>query len=194
VLIGVPKKNGKPELAAALGLFFLLADGEPAPLVVCAAASEEQAYLGFEAAKTMCSLSPYLAAVTERFQKEILVPSIPGAKLKRVAAAAGTNDGQNIPAVICDELHEWTGDKGEKVWTVLTNATGARQQPLVLQITTAGYDLEGRSAASSTVTGAASGTASSPTRPSTSTGSRHRRSGTTGTPRCGSWPTRHTAS
>jgi phage terminase large subunit-like protein len=91
----------------------------------------------------MCSLSPHLAAVTERFQKEILVPSIPGAKLKRVAAAAGTNDGQNIHAVICDELHEWTGDKGEKVWTVLTNATGARQQPLVLQITTAGYDLEG---------------------------------------------------
>jgi phage terminase large subunit-like protein len=139
----VPKKNGKTELAAALALYFLLADGEPAPLVVCAAASEEQADLVFEAAKTMCALSPYLAAVTERFQKEILVPSIPGAKLKRVAAAAGTNDGQNIHVVICDELHEWQGDKGEKVWTVLTNATGARQQPLVLQITTAGYDLEG---------------------------------------------------
>ena len=60
-----------------------------------------------------------------------------------VAAAAGTNDGQNIHAVICDELHEWQGDKGEKVWTVLTNSTGARQQPMVLQITTAGYDLEG---------------------------------------------------
>jgi phage terminase large subunit-like protein len=142
-LIGVPKKNGKTELAAALGLYFLLADGEPAPLVVCAAASEEQADLVFEAAKTMGTLSPYLAAVTERYQREILVPSIPGAKLKRVAAAAGTNDGQNIHAVLCDELHEWAGDKGEKVWNVLTNATGARSQPMVLQITTAGYDLEG---------------------------------------------------
>jgi phage terminase large subunit-like protein len=142
-LIGVPKKNGKTELAAALGLYFLLADGEPAPLVVCAAASEEQADLVFEAAKTMCTLSPPLSAVTERYQREILVPSIPGAKLKRVAAAAGTNDGQHIHAVICDELHEWAGEKGEKVWNVLTNATGAREQPMVLQITTAGYDLEG---------------------------------------------------
>jgi phage terminase large subunit-like protein len=142
-LIGVPKKNGKTELAAALGLYFLLADGEPAPLVVCAAASEDQADLVFDAAKTMCSLSPYLAAVTERFQREILVPSMPGAKLRRVAAAAGTNDGQNIHAVICDELHEWAGDRGENVWNVLTNATGARTQPMVLQITTAGYDREG---------------------------------------------------
>jgi len=39
-------------------------------------------------------------------------------------------------------LHEWIGAKGENVWTVLTNSTGARRQPLVLQITTAGYDTD----------------------------------------------------
>lgn len=142
-LIGVPKKNGKTELAAAIALYLLIADGEPAPLVVCAASSEEQANLVFGAAKTMCMESPTLSAITECFEGEILVPSIPGAKLRRVAAAAGTNDGQNISAVICDELHEWQGTKGEAVWNVLTNGTGARRQPLILQITTAGYDLEG---------------------------------------------------
>ena len=142
-LIGVPKKSGKTELAAALGLYALIGDDEPSPLVVCAAASEEQADLTFGAAKTMCQLSPALAQITECYDKEILVPSIPGARLKRVAAAAGTNDGQNIHWVICDELHEWVPPKGDKVWNVLTNATGARRQPMVLQITTAGYDLEG---------------------------------------------------
>jgi phage terminase large subunit-like protein len=142
-LIGLPKKNGKTELAAALGLYFLIGDGEPSPLVVCAAASEEQADLVYNAAKTMCEMSEPLSQITECYDKEILVPSIPGAKLLRVAAAAGTNDGKNIHAVICDELHEWVPPKGDKVWNVLTNGTGARRQPMVLQVTTAGYDIDG---------------------------------------------------
>lgn len=146
-LWGVPKKNGKTEIAAALGLYFLIGSGEPSPLVVCAAASDEQADLVFGAAKRMCELSPTLSQITECWEKEITVPSIVGAVLKRVAAVAGTNDGQNIYVVICDELHEWpgapddtVGRKGRDCWNVLTNGTGARRQPLVLQITTAGYD------------------------------------------------------
>ena len=139
-LWGVPKKQGKTETAAALGLWFLIGDGEPSPLVVCAAASDDQADLVFGAAKTMCERSPTLSAITEGYDREILVPSIPGARLRRVAATAGTNDGQNISAVICDELHEWLGEKGRSVWNVLTNGTGARRQPMVLQITTAGWD------------------------------------------------------
>lgn len=143
----MPKKNGKTELAAALALYFLIGDGEPSPLVVCAASSEEQADLVFGAAKKMCELSPTLSQTTTRFDAQIIVPSIPGAVLKRTAAAAGANDGQNIFVVICDELHEWQGAatdtrgrKGRDCWTVLTNGTGARRQPLVLQITTAGFD------------------------------------------------------
>lgn len=139
-LAGVAKNQGKTELAAAVGLFMLIGDGEPSPLVVCAAASDDQADLVFGAARTMCERSPTLSLITECFDKEILVPSIPGARLRRVAAVAGTNDGQNISCVICDELHEWAGERGRAVWTVLTNATGARRQPLVLQITTAGFD------------------------------------------------------
>jgi phage terminase large subunit-like protein len=141
-LLGVPKKNGKTELAAALALYLLIGDGEPSPLVVCAAASDGQADLVFDAAKTMCERSPTLNLITERYEREILVPSIPGARLRRVSAAAGTNEGLNCHAVICDELHEWVGDKGRGVWNVLTNSTGARRQPLVFQITTAGFDTE----------------------------------------------------
>jgi phage terminase large subunit-like protein len=142
-LIGLPKKNGKTELAAALALYFLIADGEPAPFIPVAAASEGQADLVFGAAKKMCELSPTLSSLTEVYESEILVPSIPGASLKRVAAAAGTNDGPNVFVVIADELHEWTGTKGKNVWNVLTNGTGAREQPMVIQITTAGFDLDG---------------------------------------------------
>lgn len=142
-LIGVPKKSGKSSLAAALALYMLLGDGEPSPLVVCAAASDEQADLVFAAAKTMCEMSPTLRAVTECFDKEILVPSLTGAKLRRVSASGGTQDGLNIHAVIIDEFHEFEPGKKQKTWEVLTNGTGARRQPLVIQITTAGSDLEG---------------------------------------------------
>lgn len=138
-LLGVPKKNGKTELIAALGLYFLLGDGEPAPLIVCAAASDEQADLVFAACKTMCKLSPTLRLATQPFEDEILSPSN-GGKLKRVAAAAGTNDGPNIYVALLDELHEWQGAKGRQIWNVLTQGGGVRRQPLVVQITTAGFD------------------------------------------------------
>lgn len=139
-LIGIAKKNGKTELAAALGLFFLIGSGEPSPRVVVAASSDKQADLVFGAAATMCRMSPTLSRITEVYGDEIRVPSIPGARLERVAAASGTNDGLNIYVVIIDEFHEWTGKKGRDVWNILTNGTAARREPMVLHITTAGSD------------------------------------------------------
>lgn len=142
--ISVPKKNGKTELMAALALWFLCASGEPSPLVACAAGSDDQADLIFGAAKTMAEESPKLRQICETFDGEIQVPSIPGAKLVRVAASArkfGSNlDGKNIFVVVCDELHVWEGDRGEIVWGTLTRGTVARREPMVIQITTAGFD------------------------------------------------------
>lgn len=140
--ISVPKKQGKTELAAALALYLLIGDGEPSPLIACAAAADKQADLVFGAAKKMCEMSPTLKAITLRFDSEIQVPSIPGAVLRRVAASGGMNDGPSWSGMVLDELHEWQGDKGERTWEVLTNGVGARQQPLIIQITTAGYDLD----------------------------------------------------
>lgn len=140
VFLGVPKKNGKTEIGAALGLFLLIGDGEPSPLVTCAASSDGQADLVFGAASTMCEMSEPLKQITEVYEKEILVPSLPGAKMNRVASRAGTNDGVNLHALIADELHEWTGPRGMDLFTVLTNGIIARDQPMVLMLSTAGYD------------------------------------------------------
>ena len=141
-LIGMPKKNGKTELSAALALYFLIADREPAPLIQCAAASDDQADLVFGAAKQMCELSPTLRAITERYRSSILVPDRPGAELQRISAKAGTKDGPSVHVAILDELHEWQPGRGEDLWNVITNGTGAREEPMIVQITTAGYDQE----------------------------------------------------
>lgn len=144
--ISVPKKNGKTELMAALALWFLCASGEPSPLVACAAGSDDQADLIFGAAKVMVEESKTLRHICETFEGEIQVPSIPGAKLVRIAASArkfGSNlDGKNVFVVICDELHVWEGDRGEIVWGTLTRGTVARREPMVIQITTAGFNRE----------------------------------------------------
>lgn len=142
-LIGVPKKNGKTELVAALALYFLIADGEPSPWIACAAAADEQADLVFGAAAKMCEFSPTLKPITEVFESEILCPDVPGGKIVRLASAAGTKDGPSWYVVICDELHEWVENKHERMWEILTNGVGAREQPMIIQITTAGHDLEG---------------------------------------------------
>lgn len=151
-LIGVAKKNGKTELCAALALFFAFGpsgpDGEPEPsaIVVCAAGNDDQADLIFGAARTMVQLSATLRQILEVFESEILCPSLPGSKIVRVAAAAkktsSTLDGKNIYVVICDELHCWEGNGARIVWDTLTNGTATRRQPMVIQITTAGFDKE----------------------------------------------------
>jgi phage terminase large subunit-like protein len=141
-LVGTPKKNGKSELSAALALYFLLADGEKDPLVIIGAGSEEQAGLVYGAARKMAELSPTLSQITDRYDKEIISRLATGGKIRRVAAAVGTNDGLNVSAAILDELHEWQGVKGRSVFNVLTNGTISRRQPMVIGITTAGYDRE----------------------------------------------------
>jgi phage terminase large subunit-like protein len=144
--VSVPKKNGKTELMAALALWFLVASGEPVPLIVCAAGSDEQADELFGAVSRMVEASPTLSAVCQCYEAEVVCPSVPGGKIARVSAATkrhgSTLDGKNVFVVIADELHVWEGDRGRLVWGTLTRGTVVREEPMVLQITTAGFDRE----------------------------------------------------
>jgi phage terminase large subunit-like protein len=137
-LLGLPSGNGKSELAAAIAAYELASDSRVSPIVAVAAASWEQADHVFGALKTMCRVSKTLSQVTEVFDTEILLRGMPG-RAYRVAAVAGTNEGQRPTVVIGDELHEWLGQR-ERVWAVLTKSLAKRQDTLALGITTAGWD------------------------------------------------------
>lgn len=147
-LLGIPKKNGKTEFAAWLSLYFLMADGERTPWVGIGASAEHQADLAFSAARRCVEwsndpehgLAPLMKGGI--FDKHLEAPWIAGSKLVRLTGATGSNDGPSWSALILDELHEWTGDRGRKAHTILTNGIGAREQPMILQITTAGFDKE----------------------------------------------------
>jgi phage terminase large subunit-like protein len=141
-LVGIPKKNGKTELGAGVGVYLAVDDEEPSAKVVCAAASDDQANLLYTAASKICNWSPTLEPYSEVKNKHIEFDTgdIAPGELRRVAAVAGANDGKNNSGVLIDELHEWIAPKSRAVFTVLTQGGGARRQPINIMITTAGSD------------------------------------------------------
>lgn len=139
-LKGMPKGNGKTEIAAAIGCVELgLKPFNPVPDIPVGAASFEQADLLFGTMGIMVSEGP-LSDFFDVFDTEIMPKEGPG-RAYRVAAAAGTNDGGRPTCFLADEVHEWT-DRKERVHLVLSNGLSKRQNGLELNISTAGSDLE----------------------------------------------------
>ncbi len=134
----MPRKNGKTELAAALAIDGLLFDGEQGGEIYSAAADKDQAGLVFNVAAQMIRNDPQLSAACEILdsQKRI-VHRKSGSFYRAISAEAYSKHGFNASRVIYDELH---AAPNRELWDVLTSSTGARAQPLVMAISTAGYD------------------------------------------------------
>lgn len=137
-LLMLPRKNGKSELAAALAIYFLLFDGEIGAEVYSAAADKDQAALVFNVAAQMIRNDPELLAECEIIdsQKRI-VHRKSGSFYRAISAEAYSKHGFNASVVIYDELH---AAPNRELWDVLSTSQGARAQPLMIAITTAGYD------------------------------------------------------
>ena len=137
-LLMLPRKNGKTELCAALAIDGLLFDGEIGAEVYSAAADKDQAALCFNVAAQMIRNDDELAAACEIIdsQKRI-VHRKSGSVYRAISAEAYSKHGFNASRVIYDELH---AAPTRDLWDVLATSTGARAQPLVIAISTAGYD------------------------------------------------------
>lgn len=136
VYIEVPRKNGKSTLAAGLALFLLFADSEPGAEVYSAASDRDQAAIVFEQAKAMVLTHEELTGASEIYRRSIVYTKA-GRSYKVLSADAPTKHGLNAHGIIFDELH---AQPNRDLWDVLTTSTGARRQPLVVAITTAGWD------------------------------------------------------
>jgi len=132
----VARKNGKSTLAAMIGLYLTIADGEPVAEVYSAATKLDQANIVHQEAIRMVKSSPGLRRYVRVLRNNIHVPHT-GSKYEPLAADADSLDGLNPHAAIIDELH---AHKNRRVYDVLETATGSRTQPLLFSITTAGYD------------------------------------------------------
>ena len=137
-LLMLPRKNGKSEIAAALAVYFLMFDGEIGAEVYSAAADKDQAALVFNVAAEMIRNDPELVSQCEIIdsQKRI-VHRASGSFYRAISAEAYSKHGFNASVVIYDELH---AAPNRELWDVLSTSQGARSQPLMIAITTAGYD------------------------------------------------------
>ena len=137
--IEIPKKNGKSELAAAVALYLLYADGEASPEVYGAAADRQQASIVFDVAHQMIKMTPALMKRSKIMAatKRIVFPGNNGF-YQVLSAEVGTKHGLNVSGLVLDEVHV---QPNRKLYDVLTKGSGdAREQPLYFLITTAGND------------------------------------------------------
>lgn len=143
--VEVPRKNGKSTLLAGVGLYFLGPDGEPGAKVYSAAASTHQARIVFDAARVMAlsgraegmGLDELLGLHVEEHK---IKTADPAAVFQPIASQTKSKDGKNPHCAIVDELHE---HEKRDVWDSMASALGAREQPLLIAITTAGYNTGG---------------------------------------------------
>jgi len=137
----VARKNGKSTESAGVGLYMLDADGEPGAEVYSAATKRDQAKIVWGEAARMVRKSQALAKRVRVFQgKGNMNVEETASKFEPLGADEDTLDGLNVHCAIIDELH---AHKTRAVWDVLETATGARRQPLIWAITSAGFDQTG---------------------------------------------------
>lgn len=133
-LFMVSRKNGKSLIAAAIGLYMMIADHEPGAAVYTCATKKAQAALCFEECKNMVSQSPELRQMIKK-RKSDLYCAQSLSVLKPLGRDNGTLDGLNASCVIIDELH---AIRDISLYQVMKQSQSSRRQPLLLFCTTAG--------------------------------------------------------
>lgn len=157
----IPKKNGKSELAAALGLYHLFADGELNAEVYICAADKDNASIVFNAAVFMVQTAPWTAKMVARgelkireSQKMIVYRQrvrtenggfkwVTVGVMRVLSAEAFSKHGYKPSCVIFDELH---AQPNRELWDIMTGQAGdSRSQPVWIVLTTAGDDPDRKS-------------------------------------------------
>lgn len=132
----VPRKNGKTTKAAGVGLYLFDADSEPGAEIYTAATKRDQARIAHAEATRMVKASPFLRRRIGVY-KDNLNNETTASKFEPLGRDADSLDGLNVHGAIIDEVH---AHKTRDLWDVIETATGARRQPLLFAITTAGFD------------------------------------------------------
>lgn len=128
------RKNGKSALLSAISLYMLIADGEGGAEVYSIASKKDQANILFDEAHNMVQQSPYLSKHIRK-RKSDLYFSRTMSKFQALGKNSDSLDGLNGHAIIIDELHSI---KDRNLYEVMKQSMSARQEPLLIMISTAG--------------------------------------------------------
>ena len=142
VFIVIGRKNGKTLFASAVIAYIAYLDGEYGAKVFCLAPKLEQASIVYDNFYQMLRKEPELEEISKKRRSDIYIEET-NTSIKPLAFNAKKSDGFNPQLVVCDEVASWRGDAGLKQYEVMKSALGARRQPMILSISTAGYENDG---------------------------------------------------
>ena len=142
IVLEIARKNGKTLIAAAIAAYMMYLDGEYGARIYFVAPKLDQARLCFNAFMQMIMKEPELSDLAKKRRTDIYVASS-NSSAQPLAFSYQKSDGLNPSLTVCDEIASWPGDPGLKQYEVLKSALGARRQPMLLSISTAGYVNDG---------------------------------------------------
>lgn len=134
LLLIVARKNGKSTLSAAIGVYLLIADGEPGPEIYSAATKRDQAKIIWSESVNMIRHSPALNKRCKCLVSKIRC-NFNGGSFAPLASDTNNQDGLNIHGALIDELH---AIKDKNAYDVLVDGMSAREQPICIITSTAG--------------------------------------------------------
>ena len=132
-LIGMPRKNGKSTIGSGIALWSLYM-GENGGEIYSCAADKDQARIVFNDAKKMIESEPELADAAKLYRDAIEIPST-GSIYRVLSSESFTKEGLSPTLVLYDELH---AAPNRELFDVMTLGMGARREPILLGVTTAG--------------------------------------------------------
>ena len=142
IVLIIARKNGKSLFAAAIIAYCIYLDGEYGAKVYCVAPKLDQAEIVYSAFWQTIQKEPELSARIKRRKSDYYIAET-NSSVKKIAFNAKKSDGFNPSLTVCDEIASWPGQAGLKQYEVMKSALGARKQPLILSISTSGYENEG---------------------------------------------------
>lgn len=142
VFLVMGRKNGKSLFASACIAYMVYLDGEYGAKIYCLAPKLEQASIVYDNFYQMIAREPELAALAQKRRSDIYIEET-NSSVKRLAFNAKKSDGFNPHMAVCDEIASWPAQQGLRQYEVMKSALGARRQPMILSISTAGYVNDG---------------------------------------------------
>lgn len=141
VYLCVSRKNGKTALSSPLGLYMMALDGEEGAEVYSLASKKDQARIVFDSAREQAKRTKtFLNKVGVEVFKHHIEQADTASYYKPLSSDTDSADGLNPHLVVLDEVHAF---KDRNMFGVMETAIGARSQPLLWSITTAGFDTSG---------------------------------------------------
>lgn len=142
IFVVVARKNAKSLLASAIAEYMTFADGEYGGQIYFAAPKLQQAQICYHGLIESIRHEPMLEKISRKRRTDLYVEET-NTTAAPLAFSAKKSDGFNVSLGVLDEVASWPAEQGLKFYEVLKSSQGARRQPMLLSISTAGYISDG---------------------------------------------------